>query len=286
MSARPSSWAVSLFAHGGIAAALIVGVPWPEPPGAVDEGLQGIEVMLSAGGAPGQQTIEPVKPDIVEQRQPEPSPPAEPEKVVEKPVEPPPEPEKLPEPEKAPEIIASKSAEPDIEVAPKPEKKPVAKPSHRPWPKPVREAVEPADSRPEPSKKTELAASPAAPLPAVGRSGEQAAPNAGNGAAATSGGNPGVEADYYARLLAWLEEKKDYPARAQMRRMQGIAHLRFIIDGQGNVLRYQIERSSGHRLLDQAVEKMIEKADPLPPIPAELAKDRLDLVVPVQFLLK
>lgn len=71
-----------------------------------------------------------------------------------------------------------------------------------------------------------------------------------------------------------------------MRRMQGVAYLRFVIDADGKVMRYSVERSSGHRLLDDAVEKMIEKANPLPAIPAELGKTSLDLVVPVQFLLK
>lgn len=270
---RASSWAVSLFAHGGVAAVLLIGVPWPEPPGAVDQGLLGIEISLAAGGIPSM---------------PEPSPPPpEPEKVVEKPVEPPPAPE--PEPVKAPDVVESLSTQPDIEEAPKPKPKPVADAPRRPQPPKPKEVVKAPEPAPQPQpqpQEQQVAVAPSPVPPSQSQLGQRPAPNSGNGAAATSGGNPGAEADYFAKLLAWLERHKEYPRRAQMRRIEGVTHLRFTIDGQGHVLRYNIERSSGHASLDEAVERMIKKAEPLPAIPAVIGKDRLELVVPVQFLLK
>jgi len=275
MRGRVASAAVSVLGHGAVAALLLVGLPWPERSGAVDEGLQGIEVLLAAGGAPGAQAAPPP---------PAPEPPEpEPEKIVEKPIEPPPPP---PEPEKVPEAITSTAVEPDLEVAPKPKPKPkpVAEAPRRPPPppQPVQPVAKPALAPPAPPAETKVAALPASP----GQSGMKSAPGAGNGAAATSGGNPGAEADYYATLLAWLERHKEYPRRAQMRRHEGVAHLRFTIDGEGHVLAFRVERSSGHESLDDAVERMIRKAEPLPPIPVALGKERLDLVVPVQFFLK
>ncbi len=280
MRGRVVSAAASVLGHGAIAALLLVGLPWPEQSGAVDEGLQGIEVLLSAGGAPGAQTAPPPEPEKLE---PEP----EPEKIVEKPVEPPPE----PEPEKIPEAITSTAEQPDLDVAPKPAPKPRPKPvteapRRPPPPEPVQTVQKPAPvpppAPPAPPAETKMAALPASP----GQSGSKSAPGAGNGAASTSGGNPGIEADYYATLLAWLERHKKYPRRAQMRRQEGVTHLRFTIDGQGHVLAFRVERSSGYRSLDDAVERMIREAEPLPPIPAALGKERLDLVVPVQFFLK
>jgi protein TonB len=52
------------------------------------------------------------------------------------------------------------------------------------------------------------------------------------------------------------------------------------------VTKWRIERSSGHERLDEAVEAMVQKADPLPPLPPEIAGDHLDLVVPVSFVLR
>ena len=272
MRGRIASAAVSVLGHGAVAALLLVGLPWPERSGAVDEGLQGIEVLLAAGGAPGAEAAPPPEPEK-----------PEPEKIVEKPVEPPPPP---PEPEKIPEAITSTATEPDLDAAPKPTPKPKPKPvveTPRPQPpQPVQPVAKPLPAPPAPPVETKVAALPASPR----QSGSQSAPGAGSGAAATSGGNPGAEADYYATLLAWLERHKEYPRRAQMRRHEGVAHLRFTIDGEGHVLAFRVERSSGHASLDDAVERMIRKAEPLPPIPVALGKERLDLVVPVQFFLK
>ncbi|MDZ4262142.1 MAG: TonB family protein, partial [Pseudomonadota bacterium] len=58
---------------------------------------------------------------------------------------------------------------------------------------------------------------------------------------------------------------------------------RFVIDRAGQVLSYQVERSSGHRLLDQEVERIIRRAAPLPAMPSEMTLSKLELVVPFSF---
>jgi protein TonB len=62
--------------------------------------------------------------------------------------------------------------------------------------------------------------------------------------------------------------------------------LRFVMDPEGRVLSYRIERSSGHRLLDEEVREMIERASPLPAMPDGMQQARLELVVPVSFFLR
>ena len=79
---------------------------------------------------------------------------------------------------------------------------------------------------------------------------------------------------------------KEYPRRAQCRRQEGIALLYFVMARDGRVLDYRIQESSGHALLDREVERMIERAQPLPEIPPELQQARLELVVPVHFLMR
>jgi protein TonB len=89
-----------------------------------------------------------------------------------------------------------------------------------------------------------------------------------------------------ARLQAWLERHKEYPRRAQLRRQQGTALLYFVMDRDGDVLEYRVEESSGHTLLDREVAAMIERAQPLPEIPEDFGRSRLELLVPVQFHLR
>jgi protein TonB len=92
-------------------------------------------------------------------------------------------------------------------------------------------------------------------------------------------------ADYSLLLRAWLEKHKRYPRRAKLRNWQGTAMLHFTIDRAGNVLDYRIERSSGHAVLDEEVEAMVRRAEPLPPAPPEMQKERLEFRIPVQFVL-
>ena len=88
------------------------------------------------------------------------------------------------------------------------------------------------------------------------------------------------------QLRAWLERHKEYPHRARQRRIEGTALLVFVMDRQGNVLSHHIERSSGDRSLDSAVEQMIERAQPLPEVPDAFRQARLEVRVPVQFTLR
>jgi len=97
---------------------------------------------------------------------------------------------------------------------------------------------------------------------------------------------PGADADYLATLLAWLEKHKEYPREAQRRRQQGTAILYFELDRQGRVLNYRIKTSSGFAELDREVEAMIRRAEPLPPMPADMTQAKLELQVPVQFRLR
>lgn len=86
-------------------------------------------------------------------------------------------------------------------------------------------------------------------------------------------------------LLARLERAKRYPFLARSRRQQGVVLLHFTMDRNGTVLTAEIKKSSGYDLLDQEALAMIGRAQPLPPPPAEVAGDPVDLVVPVEFFL-
>ena len=113
-----------------------------------------------------------------------------------------------------------------------------------------------------------------------------ASPLTGNIEPQMASASSGPPLDYIARLHRALERNKEYPRSARAQRQQGRAMLRFAIDRAGNVLDYRLEKSSGYDLLDREVVAMIQRASPLPPMPADMAADRLEIVVPIPFILR
>lgn len=86
-------------------------------------------------------------------------------------------------------------------------------------------------------------------------------------------------------IAAQLERYKHYPDLAKKRGDQGVALLRFTLDRDGNASNARIERSAGHAELDDEAIALLRRAAPLPQIPADIAANTLDIVVPVSFAL-
>lgn len=176
-------------------------------------------------------------------------------------------------------------AEPIPQLAEVPDVMPIeTKAIPPPPPKPlVKPAPVVAKASPPPAPPT-----PAPPVEAPVQTAASAAPAAPPQLAALppAVGRPGADADYFAVILAWLEKHKEYPRQAQLRRMQGTVVLNFELDRRGHVLSYQIRTSSGFPELDREVEAMIKRAEPLPPMPADMVQAKLELLVPVQFRLR
>jgi protein TonB len=95
-----------------------------------------------------------------------------------------------------------------------------------------------------------------------------------------------AQAGFAARLFAHLNRYKRYPEAAKLRHEEGIVSLRFTMDRAGNVLSAEVAKSSGSKALDQEARALIQRAQPLPPIPAEFRQGSLELVVPVEFSLR
>lgn len=91
--------------------------------------------------------------------------------------------------------------------------------------------------------------------------------------------------DYLSRLEAHLNAYKNYPYDARIHREEGIVQLRFSLDRSGHVLSYDVAGSSGFGSLDDEARRMIRRADPFPPVPADYRGETLDLIVPVVFSL-
>ena len=177
--------------------------------------------------------------------------------------------------------IEQKAAKPveqkQEEQPPPPKKAEVELPKPKPRPKPAQKKVEEA---PVAEKMVEQTTAPiAAPAPPAP---QMAAPAPGASIAAPSNAVP----TWQGTLRAHLERHKRYPSAAQFRRQQGVTYVRFAMNRAGTVLWARLERGSGHDRLDDESLALMERAQPLPPPPPEVAGEPIEIVVPIQFFLK
>lgn len=179
-----------------------------------------------------------------------------------------------------PEPIVEPEREPEPE--PPPVKAEVVLPKPPP-PRPIPRIVLP----PQPERPPEPTPQPPAPATAPPAALVPLAPVAAAPAAPPTPQPPSnAVPTWQGLLLSHLERHKRYPRDAQIRRQQGVAHLRFAMDREGHVLSARIERSAGHGALDEEVLQLIRRADPLPMPPPDITGATVELVVPVQFFLR
>lgn len=94
-----------------------------------------------------------------------------------------------------------------------------------------------------------------------------------------------TQQSYLARLLGYLNRYKRYPAEARAARIQGVVLLHFVMDKTGHVTSFEISKSSGKPALDEEALALIQRAQPLPAIPADFGKDTINAIVPIEFSL-
>jgi len=140
-----------------------------------------------------------------------------------------------------------------------------------PPPKPV----EPPKEK-KPKEKIKRLAS--APSTAETRADRAAAPMPG-----ASSRDSNAMPNWKSQVVARLERYKRYPSEAQSRGEAGVAQLAFSIDRSGGVHNARIVRSSGSGLLDRETLALIERAQPMPPPPPEMAGSQIAVVVPIRY---
>jgi len=90
---------------------------------------------------------------------------------------------------------------------------------------------------------------------------------------------------YLGRALAQLNRFKQYPRAARQAHIEGVVMLHFLMDADGKVQSFDIAKSSGRPMLDAEVLALIQRAQPLPALPADYPTRSLDAVVPIEFSL-
>jgi protein TonB len=159
-----------------------------------------------------------------------------------------------------------------LELPPQPQAEPLLAVTPPPTPPP-----KPKEEKP----KHQHASLASAPSTAENKAERAAAPAPG-----ASSRNPYAVPNWKSRLVATLERSKRYPSEARARGEQGVAQLAFSIDRHGDVHHARIVRSSGSSLLDEATLALLERAQPLPPPPPELAAAEIAIVVPIRYSIR
>jgi protein TonB len=90
---------------------------------------------------------------------------------------------------------------------------------------------------------------------------------------------------FLARLLAHLNRFKQYPRAARQAHIEGVVMLHFTMNAQGQVTGFDIAKSSGRPVLDAEALALMQRAQPLPAIPADYPDRTLNAVVPIEFSL-
>ena len=159
-------------------------------------------------------------------------------------------------------------------VIPIPKPKPIIKP--KPIPKPIPQPIVEPISEPIEEPITEPIVEPISESVEVTESAQI------NEQIPTSP-NPQVVSNYSNLLRAHIAKHKKYPRIAQRRKMQGEVVIEIQIKGDGSLISKNIQKSSGHKVLDKEGMNMMEKSKPFP-VPPEAMKDSVTTVlVPIAF---
>jgi protein TonB len=161
-------------------------------------------------------------------------------------------------------------------------------------PRPAREV---ASSYREPTEPVAPSAEPAtsptasAPLRGASRPGVEGTGGRGVAGGSAYGNSTSTQAEaisrYEQELSGWLERHKVYPKEALAEGLEGRVVVRVQMNRQGKVLGHWIERSSGHKILDQAVLAQVRRADPFPPAPPTYpGRSMLEFRFPVTLYLR
>ncbi len=93
---------------------------------------------------------------------------------------------------------------------------------------------------------------------------------------------------YEQMISAWIQRFKVYPDEARRQSMQGEGVVRIRIDRRGNIQYRILEKRTGYQQLDRAILEMVQKANPVPPVPENYPRsgEILEFLVPVSFRLQ
>jgi protein TonB len=132
-----------------------------------------------------------------------------------------------------------------------------------------------------------LAASAAKTSPMLGGTsgnGPMGQAASGNGTGGNGGGTGGCIDPIWMRAVSErVRQFFYYPDAALASRTTGVAMMHFVVRRDGRIERAEVRKTSGNTELDKAATDILQKAQPLPPIPDRMHTDRVDGELPINF---
>jgi protein TonB len=93
--------------------------------------------------------------------------------------------------------------------------------------------------------------------------------------------DPNALPNWKSQLVTQIERHKRYPEEA--RGDHGVVQVAFGVDRSGGVHHARVVASSGSRLLDRDAIAWLERSQPLPPPPREMAGSMISITVPLRY---
>ena len=155
------------------------------------------------------------------------------------------------------------------------QEKPVvaAPPKVEPKPEPTPAKPQPVKDVKKPIKKQLLETSRTSKADRIAP--ESPAPASGASAAAAA-------ASYRSILVAHLQRFKQFPSGAGSNE-RGLVQVAFTVTRNGRVTSSRLARSSGFASLDRAALELLQRAQPLPPFPAEMRQASDGFTAPISY---
>lgn len=211
-----------------------------------------------------------------------------------------------------PEPVRLWTAEVQLGAPPQEEPLPQAPPRPSEAPKPPASMV---SSRPKATRKTETSPKPQTPratAEALAEDPREVPPGEGSPASppseATEGPPatmetahllPGASAQasrpgfdpaaldrFWAEVRGRIAKSQKYPLWARRNNIEGVVVVRFSLTKEGRIQKAEVEKSSGHSVLDEAALEAVLRGDPYPPAPDGVSGGELVGKVPIRFSLQ
>jgi TonB family protein len=85
------------------------------------------------------------------------------------------------------------------------------------------------------------------------------------------------------KISKLVARKQVYPRAAMRKELEGRAKVKLSIARDGTITNFELIQSTGHKILDKEVPKLIKRINPLPTPPEDVTDKQLSLVLPVTW---
>ena len=98
--------------------------------------------------------------------------------------------------------------------------------------------------------------------------------------------NRAAEATYRRRMQSLIDARKQYPRLAEKAEIEGSVMIAFTVLANGSISEARVTKSSGNQWLDNGALQAVMSASGILPLPPELHKNQLPLVIVLNYQLE